>query len=220
MKAAQWIDLVKVYRQWDSDYRTAKELGLSRNTISMYRSRTPTMDEETAVVVADALELDPATVLLDQVAERSKSEAVRAALAEYSVTDPEQLMSPGMTIERREEIRADIEKYGVFIAGNLDKLAAAKAREARRIKKLQAGAAHLAVLVTVALSGIVSSPSAHAVVTSPAAADKVSSVYYVKWRVRGFIRSLRRALADTLGGFFGSHDVQSADTDAALFNPA
>lgn len=183
MKAAQWIDLVKVYRQWESDYRTAKELGLSRNTISMYRSRTPTMDEETAVVVADALELDPATVLLDQVAERSKSQAVREALAEYCVAEPTDVLAPGTTLQSREEIRADIAKYGPFVAGNLDKLAEAKARESRRIKKLQAGAAHLAVLVTVALSGIVSTPSAHAVVTSPAAADKVSSVYYVKLKI-------------------------------------
>lgn len=50
----------------------------------------------------------------------------------------------------------------------------------RLAARLQAGAVHLVALVVVGLVGIVSSPSAHAVVTSPAAADAVSSVYYVK----------------------------------------
>lgn len=49
----------------------------------------------------------------------------------------------------------------------------------RIAQRLQAGAVHLVALVVVGLVGIVSTPSAHAVVTSPAAADKVSSVYYV-----------------------------------------
>lgn len=81
MKAAEWIDRVKIARGWDSDYRAAKELGLSRNTISTYRGgKSGTMDEDTAVKVAQALGLDAAAVIVDQVAERSKSPEISAAL--------------------------------------------------------------------------------------------------------------------------------------------
>lgn len=88
MKAAEWIDEVKAFRQWESDYRVAKELGLSRNTISMYRTKTPTMDEATAVAVAAALDIDPGSVVLDQLAERTKNPAVKEALREH-------LLQPG-----------------------------------------------------------------------------------------------------------------------------
>lgn len=81
MKAADWIDRVKRQRGWDSDYRAAKELGLSKNLVSMYRTRTPTMDDETAVTVAKALEIEPELIILDQVAERSKNLEAKAAIA-------------------------------------------------------------------------------------------------------------------------------------------
>ncbi|HEX7890309.1 MAG TPA: helix-turn-helix domain-containing protein [Ramlibacter sp.] len=81
MKAAEWIDRLKDARGWESDYRAAKELGLSRNTISNYRSGTRTLDDETAVKVAEALEVEPEIIILDQHAERTNSEPARAALA-------------------------------------------------------------------------------------------------------------------------------------------
>lgn len=81
MKAAAWIDKVKAARGWDSDYRVSKELGLGRQTVSTYRSRADaTMDEETAIKVAQALGVDAAGVIIDQVAERSKSPEVSSAL--------------------------------------------------------------------------------------------------------------------------------------------
>lgn len=80
MKASEWIDKVKAARGWESDYRAAKELGVHRNTISNYRSKTPTLDDETAVKVALALGIDPAGIVIDQVAERSKDPALSAAL--------------------------------------------------------------------------------------------------------------------------------------------
>lgn len=46
MKAANWIDQIKTRHGWDSDYRVAKEIGLSRGTISIYRTRQSTLDEE------------------------------------------------------------------------------------------------------------------------------------------------------------------------------
>jgi len=80
MKAAAWIDRVKAVHGWESDYRVAKELGLSRSSVSGYRSKTPTLDEETAIKVAAALGVDPAGIIIDQMAERQKSPEVRATL--------------------------------------------------------------------------------------------------------------------------------------------
>lgn len=81
MKAADWIDRVKAVKGWETDYRAAKELGFHRNTIGNFRAgRAQTMDEDTALRVAQALGVDPAAVIIDQVAERSKTPAISAAL--------------------------------------------------------------------------------------------------------------------------------------------
>lgn len=81
MKAAEWIDRAKKANGWDSDYRAAQALGLSRNAISNYRGGLrPTFDEETSIKVAAALGERPEAVLLDQYAERTKTPEVRAAL--------------------------------------------------------------------------------------------------------------------------------------------
>lgn len=81
MKAAEWIDRVKKQHGWDSDYRVAKELGFSRNTIGNFRGgRAQTMDEETALKVAHALGEQPEMILLDQAMERSKNDEARGAL--------------------------------------------------------------------------------------------------------------------------------------------
>lgn len=84
MKAADWIDRVKSAKGWESDYRVAKELGFKASTISMYRAHGTPMDERIAVNVAGALGIDPASIIIDQVAERSKLPAVRAALAKIA----------------------------------------------------------------------------------------------------------------------------------------
>ena len=80
MKAAEWIDRVKMSRGWESDYRVAKELGFKPNTISSYRAHGTPMDEKIAIKVAEALGVEPAAVLIDQLAERSKDERVSSAL--------------------------------------------------------------------------------------------------------------------------------------------
>lgn len=81
MKAAEWIDRVKTAKGWDSDYRVAKELGLSRSAVSLYRSKASTMDDDAAVKVAECLGAAPEVVLLDQAIERTKSTEAKAALA-------------------------------------------------------------------------------------------------------------------------------------------
>lgn len=81
MKASDWIDRIKSARGWNSDYRVAKELDLSRSTVSIYRSKIDsTMDEDTSIKVACVLGERPEAVLLDQYAERTKNPAVRSAL--------------------------------------------------------------------------------------------------------------------------------------------
>lgn len=82
MKAAAWIDRVKEKRGWESDYKVAKELGIHRATVSGYRSKANTLDEDSAIKVALALGERPEAVILDQVAERTKNPAVRTALLE------------------------------------------------------------------------------------------------------------------------------------------
>lgn len=81
MKAAEWIDRLKQARGWESDYRVAKELEVAGSTLSRYRNKPEsTMDDDTAVRVAEALELEPEIVVLDQLAERTRSEPAKAAL--------------------------------------------------------------------------------------------------------------------------------------------
>lgn len=81
MKAGNWIDQVKDAKGLPSDYAAAKELGLSRFTVSGYRQRPDaTLDEEIAFKVAKALNVNPVGIIIDQVAERSKNPELSAAL--------------------------------------------------------------------------------------------------------------------------------------------
>lgn len=80
MKASEWIDRVKAAKGIDSDYGVAKFLRLTPQAISGYRSKTPTMNEETSIKVAEALGVVPAGVLLDQIAEATKDKGLRTAL--------------------------------------------------------------------------------------------------------------------------------------------
>lgn len=80
MKAYEWIDRMKAERGIESDYGAAKRLGITKQAISMYRSRASTLDESTSIKVAEALGVAPASVILDQMAERVKTPEVRATL--------------------------------------------------------------------------------------------------------------------------------------------
>jgi hypothetical protein len=83
MKAGEWIDRLRKKRDWNSDYRVAKELEIAASTLSRYRNKPEsTMDDDTAIKVAVAMGERPDIVLLDQVVERTKSDAAKAALKE------------------------------------------------------------------------------------------------------------------------------------------
>ncbi|MCZ2495742.1 helix-turn-helix domain-containing protein [Xylophilus sp. Kf1] len=85
MKAADWIDRLKTVKGWDSDYRVAKELGISRTTISNYRGRQSTLDEDMAVLIAELLGIELMEILLDQAGERAKSAKARKAFADAAM---------------------------------------------------------------------------------------------------------------------------------------
>lgn len=79
MKASGWIDQARAVRQWGTDYKAAKELGIHRNTVYGYRDDPhATLADAVAVKVALAIGIAPAVVLLDQLAERAKDDQVRA----------------------------------------------------------------------------------------------------------------------------------------------
>lgn len=101
MKAAQWLDQAKKVKGWESDYRAAKELGLSRSTVSVYRSKADaTLDEETAVKLAKVLGIPAAGIVIDQVAERSKNPEVRDMLREEAARLYIMLSGAGRRLKR------------------------------------------------------------------------------------------------------------------------
>jgi len=80
MKAAEWIDRVKTSKGIPSDYAVAKAIGLSRSAVSVYRKKPDaTLDESTALMVAQTLTIDPAYVLADQAMERARNDQAKAS---------------------------------------------------------------------------------------------------------------------------------------------
>lgn len=79
MKTQQLLDAVKTRHSLPSDYALAKFLGIRQQTISGYRQKGISMDDEIALLVADKLKIDGAAVLAWMHAERAKSAAARKA---------------------------------------------------------------------------------------------------------------------------------------------
>lgn len=81
MKAVEWVDRVKSVKGIESDYKAAQVLGITRGGMSQIRNGgSHTLNEETALKVAQVLSINPAGILLDQAAERIKDTAARSAL--------------------------------------------------------------------------------------------------------------------------------------------
>lgn len=101
MKAAEWIDRAKAVRGWDSDYRAAKELGITRSAMSQIRTGdSSTLGEDTALRVAQVLGIPVAGIIIDQAAERSKNPEVRAALKEEAARLYIMLSGAGRRLKR------------------------------------------------------------------------------------------------------------------------
>lgn len=79
MRAELWIDRVKSAKGLPSDYAAAAILGMTRSSVSKYRSKTPTFDEEASIKVAHVLGINPAIILADQAMERAKDAEAKSA---------------------------------------------------------------------------------------------------------------------------------------------
>ncbi|PCI36851.1 MAG: hypothetical protein COB50_04210 [Thiotrichales bacterium] len=74
MNTIEYLDTVKSRYKWVSDYKLSKEIGLSQSRMSNYRCGRSEMDEDMCLKVAKLLKISEAGVLIDIVAERTKSE--------------------------------------------------------------------------------------------------------------------------------------------------
>lgn len=75
----QYLDAVKAKHGAASDYALSKVLGVSHQQITNYRRKGYGLGNETAIKVAELLEIDPGIVIAAVHAERAKSEAERNA---------------------------------------------------------------------------------------------------------------------------------------------
>ncbi len=115
---------------------------------------------------------------------------------------------------------SEIELLAVQLQAERASTDQARALWSRLAQRLQAGAAHVAVLLAVAMVSIAGyAPNAEATVLSPAH-QQTGSLYIMLSKMRRLFRALKSRAALIFGGFLETRDVQSADTDAALAHAA
>lgn len=73
-----FLDMLKAKRGLRSDYALCKLLGWTSSRIANYRKKRSFLEDDTAVLVAEMLEIDPAIVLAAVHFERAKKEAEKA----------------------------------------------------------------------------------------------------------------------------------------------
>ncbi|MFJ1251923.1 DUF3693 domain-containing protein [Cupriavidus sp. CuC1] len=73
----EFLDAVSRKLGGASDYAIAKQLGITRSSVSKYRNGHAGFDDETALKVARLLDIDPAAVATAAHAERTKNPEVR-----------------------------------------------------------------------------------------------------------------------------------------------
>jgi len=72
MNTIEYMNAIKVRYGWNSDYKLIQNTVFKKSTVSGYTSGKSSMDEAACFEVAKLLEIDPAPVLLDAIAERTK----------------------------------------------------------------------------------------------------------------------------------------------------
>lgn len=77
-----FLNAVKTVRELTSDYQLAKFLGVTASSISLSMSGRTYLGDETAIKVADALEIDPAQVIASVHYERAKKAEEKAVWKE------------------------------------------------------------------------------------------------------------------------------------------
>lgn len=76
---ADWLAALSARLGGASDYRIAMTLGVSRQVVSGWRTKSATIGDDAAIKIAAILDCDPAEILMSTAAERSKSADVRDA---------------------------------------------------------------------------------------------------------------------------------------------
>lgn len=77
--STQYLDAVKAKTGAASDYQLAKILSVSQQAVSKWRTKKDFLGDETAIKVAELLEIDSGIVIAAVHAERAKSESERNA---------------------------------------------------------------------------------------------------------------------------------------------
>lgn len=72
-----YLDALRAALHVNSDAAVAAALNVSRQTISSYRLRGTCMDDDVAARAAALLGIQPATILLDMYAERTRDPAIK-----------------------------------------------------------------------------------------------------------------------------------------------
>lgn len=78
MNTIEYLDAVKVKRGITSDYALAKALGVAQPTVIGYRSGRTTINDDTALAIAEILQIHPLQVIACANAERAKTPEQRA----------------------------------------------------------------------------------------------------------------------------------------------
>jgi len=83
MRSYDFIEMFKKHNDLASDYKAAKELGITRQSISLYKNGRP-IDEDLALPIAESLGIEPSEILIVIAGERSKSPKARKAWAKLA----------------------------------------------------------------------------------------------------------------------------------------
>jgi len=75
---ADYLDAIRAKLQLRNDNALAKALGISRQTVSNYRLRGTSMDDDVAARAAELLGIQPGTVLLDMYTERTRDPRIKS----------------------------------------------------------------------------------------------------------------------------------------------
>lgn len=78
MNTIEYLDKVKAKRGISSDYALAKALGVGQSAIIGYRAGRTTINDDTALAIAQLLDLNPLEVIATANAERAKTPEMKA----------------------------------------------------------------------------------------------------------------------------------------------
>jgi transcriptional regulator with XRE-family HTH domain len=80
-----YLDAIRAKLEIHNDSALARALGVSRQTISSYRLKSVSMDDDVAARAAELLGVQPGTVLLDMYTERTRDPRIKSIWAQIGV---------------------------------------------------------------------------------------------------------------------------------------